>query len=67
VILRGARSVATQSEPTAPAMPSFGWQLNDDQVAAVATYIRNSWGKAAAPVSADDVTKERSDLAPRTE
>ncbi len=67
VILRGARSVATKSEPTAPAMPSFGWQLNDDQVAAVATYIRNSWGKAAAPVSADDVTKERSDLAPRTE
>ena len=28
-------------------MPSFGWQLNDDQVAAVLTYIRNSW--AAAP------------------
>jgi len=67
VILRGARSVATNAEPTAPAMPSFGWQLKDDQIAAVTTYIRNSWGKAAAPVSADDVAKQRSDLAHRTE
>ena len=65
VILRGARSVATQAEPTAPAMPSFAWQLKDDQVAAVATYIRNSWGKAAAPVSADDVAKEKTKLANR--
>jgi mono/diheme cytochrome c family protein len=48
-------------------MPSFGWQLRDDQIAAVATYIRNSWGKAATPVSADDVAKQKSDLAPRTE
>jgi mono/diheme cytochrome c family protein len=67
VILRGARSVATKFEPTAPAMPAFGWQLKDDQVAAVANYIRNSWGKAAAPVSVDDVAKQRSKLAHRTE
>jgi mono/diheme cytochrome c family protein len=67
VILRGARSVATKTEPTAPAMPSFGWQLKDDQIAAVATYIRNSWGQAAAPASADDVAKQRSALANRTE
>ena len=44
VVLRGARSVATPAEPTAPAMPSFGWQLKDDQIAAVLTFIRNSWG-----------------------
>lgn len=67
VILRGARSVATSAEPTAPAMPSFEWQFKDDQVAAVVTYIRNSWGKAAAPVSADDVSKEKSKLANRTD
>ena len=29
VVLRGARSVATAAEPTAPGMPSFGWQLDD--------------------------------------
>jgi mono/diheme cytochrome c family protein len=67
VVLRGVRSVATEGEPTAPAMPSFAWQLKDDQVAAVLTYIRNSWGSAAPAVSADDVRKQRSDLANRTD
>ena len=67
VVLRGARSVATSPEPTAPGMPSFGWQLKDDQVAAVLTYIRNSWGVAAPAVSADAVATERSMLAGRTD
>lgn len=47
VILHGAASVATREEPTGPQMPSYGWQLDDAQVAAVATYVRNSWGHAA--------------------
>jgi len=34
-------------------MPSLGYRLNDSQVAAVVTYIRNSWGNAASRVSAD--------------
>jgi mono/diheme cytochrome c family protein len=67
VILRGARSVATAAEPTAPGMPSFGWQLDDAQVAAVVTYIRNTWGSAALPVSARDVSSARSDLQRRTD
>jgi mono/diheme cytochrome c family protein len=67
VLLRGARSVATDAEPTAPAMPSFGWQLNDDQAAAVLTYIRNNWGAAAPAVSAEAVGKARSALAKRTD
>jgi mono/diheme cytochrome c family protein len=67
VILRGARSVATSAEPTAPAMPAFGWQLNDEQLAAVVTYIRNSWGSSAPAVSADDVRKTRAALAWRSD
>lgn len=67
VILRGARSVATQAEPTAPAMPSFAWQLKDDQIAAVVTYIRNSWGIAAPAVATDDVSKQRGKLAQRSD
>jgi mono/diheme cytochrome c family protein len=67
MILRGARSVATAAEPTAPGMPSFGWQLDDAQVAAVVTYIRNAWGSAAASVSARDVSSARSDLRGRTD
>jgi mono/diheme cytochrome c family protein len=67
IILRGARSVATTSQPTAPAMPSFDWQLGDERVAAVATYIRNSWGSAAPAVSATEVGKVRSALVQRTD
>ena len=48
-------------------MPAFGWELKDDQIAAVLTYIRNSWGNAAAAVSPDDVGKQRSKLANRTD
>jgi mono/diheme cytochrome c family protein len=67
IVLRGARSVATDSEPTAPGMPSYGWQLNDAQVAAVLTYIRNSWGAAALAVSDSDVQQARSELALRAD
>src|SRR6185437_15078039 len=63
VVLQGARSVATDGAPTAPAMPAFDWKLSDGQVAAVLTYIRNSWGNAAAGVSAGDVHRSRSKLA----
>jgi mono/diheme cytochrome c family protein len=59
VVVHGSESVATDKEPTGPAMPAFGWQLNDDQIAAVATYIRNSWGHAASPVTAAEVSKAR--------
>ena len=67
LVLRGGRSVATKAEPTAPGMPSFGWQLNDEQVAAVLTYIRNAWKTAAVPVSADTVGKARDQLRTRSD
>jgi mono/diheme cytochrome c family protein len=59
IVLHGARSVATDSAPTAPAMPAFDWKLSDDQIAAAVTYVRNSWGNAAEAVSADEVKKLR--------
>jgi mono/diheme cytochrome c family protein len=67
LLLRGARSVATDPAPTAPAMPSFGWTLNDDQVAAVATYVRNAWGNRAPPVDAATVGKTRHALEQRND
>jgi mono/diheme cytochrome c family protein len=67
LVLRGGRSVATNAEPTAPGMPSFGWQLNDAQVAAVLTYVRNAWKTSAAPVSADAVGKARDQLSTRSD
>jgi len=65
IVLRGARSVGTRAEPTAPGMPSYGWELDDGQVAAVLNYIRNSWGGAAPAVDAKDVSRVRSDTALR--
>jgi mono/diheme cytochrome c family protein len=59
VVMRGARGVATDKAPTAPGMPEFDWLLNDDQVAAVLTYIRNSWGNAAPAVTASEAGKAR--------
>jgi cbb3-type cytochrome c oxidase subunit III len=67
VILQGAKSVATDSEPTGPAMPGFGWQLDDAEIAEVATYVRDHFAKAPAPaVSDSEVRKARTAEAART-
>ena len=63
VVLQGAETVGTNEEPTAPQMPAFGWQLTDAQIAAVTTYIRNSWSHAAPAVTAQEVGSARASLA----
>jgi mono/diheme cytochrome c family protein len=62
VIVEGARTVATKERPTPFAMPAFDWKLGDDEIAAVATYVRNAWGNQAAAVSADQVKSLRKEL-----
>jgi len=46
-----------------PKMPGFeldfGLGMDDEQIAALATYIRNSWGNKAPAVDAKDVAKQR--------
>ncbi|KKB64154.1 alcohol dehydrogenase [Robbsia andropogonis] len=61
-ILMGGRGAATASNPTSAEMPAFAWKLSDQEVAAVATYIRNSWGNAADAITAADATKLRTRL-----
>jgi mono/diheme cytochrome c family protein len=63
VTLQGARAVATSDKPTGPAMPAFDWRLNDAQVTSVLTYVRNSWGNAAASVAASEVASQRGAMA----
>lgn len=41
------------------AMPAFKDQLNDEQVAAVLSYVRAQWGNGAAPLTADAVARAR--------
>jgi mono/diheme cytochrome c family protein len=57
ITLEGSRAVSTAALPTAPAMPAFSWRLNDEQIASVLTFIRNTWGNSASKVSADTVRK----------
>lgn len=42
-----------------PPMTAFGSMLKDDEIAAVLTYVRNSWGNKAAPVTTETVKKVR--------
>jgi predicted lipoprotein with Yx(FWY)xxD motif/cytochrome c5 len=40
-------------------MPGFGAGLSDDEVAALATYVRNSWSNSFGPVDAEEVVRYR--------
>lgn len=40
-------------------MPALGGHLDDDQIAAIATFARNSWGNAYGPVAPQDVRDMR--------
>jgi mono/diheme cytochrome c family protein len=62
IILAGSRIGPTQERPSPLTMPSFAWKLSDPEVADVATYVRNSWGNRAAPISASQVRKLRKRL-----
>ena len=62
IILQGAQSAKTVNKPAAFSMPAFP-VLSDQELADVATYIRNSWGNRANPVSAGDVKTFRKSLA----
>ncbi|GGB14178.1 c-type cytochrome [Allosediminivita pacifica] len=59
MILEGARAVPTEKYPTAQAMPAYHWKLSDEEVAQVATYVRNAFGNAAPAVSAGTVADLR--------
>lgn len=59
VVLAGSRAGSTDERPTAPAMPSFAWNLSDTEIASVVTYVRNSWGNAAAVVTGGQVKDAR--------
>jgi mono/diheme cytochrome c family protein len=59
IILNGAGRVINHDEPDKYRMYPFRRLMSDDDVAAVATFVRTSWGNKAPPVPKDDVTKLR--------
>lgn len=64
VVLGGAFPPATAGNPRPFGMPPFANTLSDDDVAAVISYIRMSWGNRSGTVSEFEVAHERSNTAP---
>jgi len=58
IILDGAQTVTTPRAPNTGSMPAYP-KLSDQEIADVATYIRNAWGNAAPAVTAAQVVKAR--------
>jgi mono/diheme cytochrome c family protein len=59
VTLNGGFPPSTEGNPRPYGMPPFAHVLNDDQVAAVVTFIRGAWGNHSAPVSTVEVAGAR--------
>jgi mono/diheme cytochrome c family protein len=55
MVLYGGFSPATESNPDPFGMPPFYPSLKSGEVSSVLTFIRDSWGNGAPPVSADEV------------
>ena len=67
IILHGLiGDVEVQGQVYNGAMPAWGPSLNDAEIAAVATYIRSSFGNKALPITAETVAKARAAHAGRT-
>ena len=62
IVLAGGYAPSTAGNPRPFGMPPFVHVLNDDDIAAVTSYIRFSWGNKAEPVSAADVVRHRKGL-----
>src|ERR1700761_359107 len=59
IILDGAETLTTPRAPNGASMPAYAGKLSDQDIADVATYVRNAWGNAAPAVNADEVARAR--------
>jgi mono/diheme cytochrome c family protein len=59
VILYGPHLAKLQGAKRWKDMPAFDQKLADDEVAAIASYIRNAWGNAGGVVTEAQVAKQR--------
>ena len=59
MVYSGGFPPSTQDNPRPYGMPPFYQDLSDDDVAAVVTYIRRSWGNNARPVSQAETARLR--------
>ena len=60
MVLNGGYPPGTAANPMPHGMPPFAQSLSDDEIAAVVTYIRVSWGNGGGAVSAREANELRS-------
>jgi mono/diheme cytochrome c family protein len=60
MVLHGGYSPSTEGNPRPYGMPPFGASLSDQEVAALVSYMRNSWGNHGSMVSSNQVSRYRS-------
>ncbi len=56
-VLDGGFTPVTAQNPRPYGMPPFAHALSSEEIALLVTYIRNSWGNRASPVSAVQVER----------
>lgn len=59
MVLDGGYAPATAANPRPHGMPPFGQILNDNDIAMLVSYIRNSWGNEAGGVTSLEVKRAR--------
>lgn len=59
IILNGAELPSTEQRPARLRMPDFAWRLDDEEVAELATFVRQGWNNKAGSVSAAQVKSVR--------
>jgi thiosulfate dehydrogenase len=64
IALTGWKTAQTAAYPRVYTMPAFS-RLTDQEVAEILSFVRESWGNKAQPVTASLVRQARAELAPR--
>ena len=59
VVVNGGFPPSTQDNPRPYGMPPFGQDLSDEDIAAVVSYVRQSWGNRAPAVSPAEIAGAR--------
>lgn len=59
MILHGDEMPSTETAPMRLAMPGFAERLDDEEIAALATFVRNAWSNEGSSISAADVADAR--------
>jgi mono/diheme cytochrome c family protein len=59
IVLNGGFPPSTEGNPRPYGMPPFYQELSDEQIAAVVTFIRQSWGNNAPPTWSVEVSRSR--------